>query len=93
MQRCHYVKDPKTGKKVLVPECWAVVQSGNIEDCYCSKKIKRYYVIVRFKDGLKWKDKNLISSGETKFQALAKVNEQYPEGRIRHASPAIEEEL
>lgn len=32
--KCHYVYDTKAGK-VLMPGCWAVVISGNMEDCYC----------------------------------------------------------
>lgn len=33
--KCHYVYDKIAGK-VLIPECWAVVLSGDIRDCTCS---------------------------------------------------------
>lgn len=32
--KCHYVYDKKAGK-VLIPGCWSVVHSGDIEDCTC----------------------------------------------------------
>lgn len=32
--KCHYVHDKVAGK-VLIPECWAVVLSGDISDCTC----------------------------------------------------------
>ena len=32
--KCHYVYDEIAGK-VLIPECWAVVLSGDIRDCTC----------------------------------------------------------
>lgn len=32
--KCHYVYDKIAGK-VLIPECWAVVLSGDIRDCTC----------------------------------------------------------
>lgn len=35
MSKCHYIYDNEVGK-VLIPECWAVVLSGDIRDCTCS---------------------------------------------------------
>lgn len=32
--KCHYIYDPSAGK-VLVPYCWAVVNSGDMTDCQC----------------------------------------------------------
>lgn len=32
--RCHYVYDKEVGR-VLIPECWPVVHSGDIADCTC----------------------------------------------------------
>lgn len=32
--KCHYVYDKIAGK-VLIPECWPVVHSNDIEDCTC----------------------------------------------------------
>lgn len=32
--KCHYTYDPEVGK-VLIPGCWAVVHSGDMEDCTC----------------------------------------------------------
>jgi len=32
---CHYVKGLK-GERVLIPECWPVVISGNKKDCTCN---------------------------------------------------------
>lgn len=41
--KCHYYKDPKDGEKYLIPGCWPVVHSGEIDDCICyrSKITKR----------------------------------------------------
>lgn len=33
--KCHYIRVKGVGR-VLIPECWAVVISGNIEDCTCN---------------------------------------------------------
>lgn len=33
--RCHFVNDPEAGK-VLIPGCWSVVHSNDIEDCTCN---------------------------------------------------------
>lgn len=35
---CHFVKDPKSNKKVLIPGCWDVTHSNNIDDCTCKTK-------------------------------------------------------
>lgn len=35
MSKCHYIYDNEIGK-VLIPECWSVVLSGDIRDCTCS---------------------------------------------------------
>jgi hypothetical protein len=34
--KCHYTHVKDLGK-VLIPECWTVVISQNIEDCNCPK--------------------------------------------------------
>lgn len=36
--RCHYTYTEE-GEKVLIPECWPVVASGDIRDCICKDKI------------------------------------------------------
>ena len=33
MRKCHYIRDGR--RKVLIPECWEVVRSGDIEACTC----------------------------------------------------------
>lgn len=35
MNRCHFVNDEDAGK-VLIPNCWSVVISNDIEDCTCN---------------------------------------------------------
>jgi hypothetical protein len=37
MAVCHYVHDKIAGK-VLIPECWEVVMSGDKSDCTCHNK-------------------------------------------------------
>jgi hypothetical protein len=32
--KCHFANDSIAGK-VLIPGCWSIVNSGNIEDCTC----------------------------------------------------------
>jgi len=39
--KCHFVYDKEYGK-VLIPECWSVVMSNNMEDCTCRDKIETF---------------------------------------------------
>jgi len=39
---CHFKDDPETGEKVLIPGCWSVVHSDNIEDCTCRPERSRF---------------------------------------------------
>ena len=39
MKRCHYVTDKQAGR-VLIPGCWSVVMSNDINDCICPKNEK-----------------------------------------------------
>lgn len=36
MSKCKYIYTTK-GEKVLIPECWPVVLSGDMRDCICRK--------------------------------------------------------
>lgn len=36
--KCYFTTDTETGEKVLIPNCWAVVMSNDIKDCYCTSK-------------------------------------------------------
>ena len=33
--RCHIYRDPKDKKGYLIPGCWSVAISGDIDDCIC----------------------------------------------------------
>lgn len=35
MKKCHHIYDKKTNQKVLIPMCWSVTISNDIEDCTC----------------------------------------------------------
>lgn len=41
--KCFYTTDPKTLKKVLIPMCMSVVESGDIRDCNCSEPLTEYH--------------------------------------------------
>lgn len=34
MSKCHYIYTEE-GEKILIPECWPVVLSGDMRDCIC----------------------------------------------------------
>jgi len=48
--KCHYAH-PKGEEKVLIPECWNVVMSGNIEDCTCPENPHLAYIEQLKKEG------------------------------------------
>lgn len=48
--KCHYAH-PKGEDKVLIPGCWQVVNSGNIEDCDCPENPHLAYMERLKKDG------------------------------------------
>jgi len=35
--KCHFIIDDEVGR-VLIPECWPVVHSNDIEDCICGTR-------------------------------------------------------
>lgn len=46
MSFCHYIED--RGDKILIPYCYSVVMSGDIEDCICpNPHIKNKEIRVR----------------------------------------------
>lgn len=70
--KCHYVYDPKAGK-VLIPGCWAVVNSGNMADC-CCRKINTFQDFEKqcYNDVIKEKNE-LIKSLENENAALNRI--------------------
>jgi len=57
--RCHYVKG-KNNEKVIIPGCWDVTHSNNMNDCTCKTKSltfasfekERYNTILNEKNSL-----------------------------------------
>jgi coenzyme F420-reducing hydrogenase delta subunit len=37
---CHYVRDPDSGDRVLIPGCYGTVHSADMRDCYCVRRGK-----------------------------------------------------
>lgn len=49
MSKCHYIYTEK-GEKVLIPECWSVVISGDIRDCTCRQNTFAEYEKERYNE-------------------------------------------
>jgi hypothetical protein len=64
--KCYFTWDEKHNKKVLIPECWPVVNSGDINDCNCKFDLKTEYDFSqdRFNKKLKEKDEIIIKQNE-----------------------------
>lgn len=53
--KCYFHYDEKTKERVLIPECWPVVNSYDIEDCTCQPDYvgferKRYNEAIKAKN-------------------------------------------
>ena len=48
--KCHYTH-PKGEEKVLIPGCWNVSLSGNIEDCTCLEDPHLAYIELLKSEG------------------------------------------
>jgi hypothetical protein len=53
MHKCYYTYDEKTLKKVLIPLCWSVVISNDIEDCICANNNNDAYIHKSYNDDIK----------------------------------------
>lgn len=40
--KCYFVYDDESGEDVLIPMCYNVVHSNNIEDCTCRPRYKSF---------------------------------------------------
>ncbi len=34
--RCHYTKDPKTGKRIFIPGCWSMIHMDEMDPNICN---------------------------------------------------------
>ncbi len=75
--KCYYTWDNKRNIKVLIPECWPVVNSGDIEDCTCEFNIVTEYDFAqdRFNKKLKEKDEIIIRQNQ-EIEYLQKENQK-----------------
>lgn len=49
MAKCYFVHDNIVGQ-VLIPECWTVVMSNDIDDCTCQKSKPFHVQIMELKE-------------------------------------------
>jgi len=49
MNKCYFAHEGK--ERYLVPECWPVINSGNIEDCQCPENPHLAYIEQLIKEG------------------------------------------
>ena len=77
MDKCHYVYDKKAGK-VLIPGCWSVAISGDMERCTCRLGTsEKKFETREFNRLLKEKNeyiKNLEKENARLIRILRKVN-------------------
>ena len=52
--KCHYIYDEELGR-VLIPSCWAVVISGDKDDCTCQTTTFAQFEKVKYIEVLKEK--------------------------------------
>lgn len=55
--KCYFFYDEKSKRKILIPYCWSVVLSNDIQDCNCSQSFTQFER-ERYNDLIK--DKNKI---------------------------------
>ena len=69
--KCYFHFDEESKQKVLIPGCWSVVHSNDIEDCNCSNTTFSQFEKQRYNEVLKEKCK-IISEYEKEIIRLNK---------------------
>ena len=64
--RCHYINDPDDpeAEKILIPECWAVVMSNDIDMCTCTASARIKKSLSEQVEELKAENRNLKLENE-----------------------------
>ena len=61
MSHCYFTYDERSGERVLVPGCWSVAISSDIETCTCKpRNFENRFERKEFNEILKSKEKEII---------------------------------
>lgn len=73
--KCYFHFDEESKQRILIPGCWSVVHSNDIEDCTCNNLTFYQFERQRYNDILKEKC-TIISEYEKEIIRLNKRIEQ-----------------